>query len=92
MYQPCTHHVQFALVADHGRHAVGGQRAGSQGVVGVHDGAVLVVSVGRDGRVEAGPEHPQVDGTYGDTQHDKYSQFSRERGLEGYSGQEVKQV
>lgn len=50
-----------------GRHAVGGQSAGCQGVVGVHGCAVLVVSMSSDGRVEAGPEHPQVDGTYGST-------------------------
>lgn len=46
------------------RHPVCGQRAGCQGVVGVQGRAVLVVSVSRDGRVEAGPEHPQVDGTW----------------------------
>lgn len=59
----CPHHVQFAVVGCDGRHAVGGQSTSCQGVVGVHGGAVLVVSVSRDGRVEAGPEHPQVDGT-----------------------------
>lgn len=45
-----------------GRQAVGDQGAGSQGIVGVHSRAVLVVSVGRHSRVEAWPEHPQVDG------------------------------
>lgn len=58
-----SHHVQLAVVRREGGHAVGGQSAGSQGVVGVHGRAVLVVALGRDGRVEAGPEHPQVDGT-----------------------------
>lgn len=57
------HHVQLAIVRCEGWHGIGGQSAGCQRVVGVHGRAVLVVSVGRDGRVEARPEHPQVDGT-----------------------------
>lgn len=59
----CPHHVQFAIVGRRGRHGVRGQSAGRQGVVGVHGRAVLVVSVSCDGRVEAGPEHPQVEGS-----------------------------
>lgn len=58
-----AHHVQLAVVSCEGGHGVSGQGAGRQGVVGVHSGAVLVASVMRDGRVEAGPEHPQVKGT-----------------------------
>lgn len=43
------HHVQLAVVRRQGRHGVGGQSAGCQGVVGVHGRAVLVVSVSGDG-------------------------------------------
>lgn len=57
------HHVQLAIVSCEGWHGVGGQSAGCQRVVGVHGRAVLVVSMGRDGRVETRPEHPQVDST-----------------------------
>lgn len=60
-YRP--HHVQLAIVRCEGWHGIGGQSAGCQRVVGVQGRAVLVVSVGRDGRVEARPEHPQVEGT-----------------------------
>lgn len=59
----CPHHVQLAVMCCEGRHAVGGQSAGCKGVVGVHGCAVLIVSMSSDGGVEAGPEHPQVDGT-----------------------------
>lgn len=57
------HHVQLAVMCCEGRHAVGGQSAGCKGVVGIHGCAVLIISMSGDGGVEAGPEHPQVDGT-----------------------------
>ena len=59
-----AHHVELALVADQCREAIGGQGAGRQGVVGVHGCAVLVITMGRDGRIETGPEHPQIDGAW----------------------------
>lgn len=64
----CPHHVQFAIVGGEGWKAVGGHGAGGQGVVGVHSRTMLVIPVGCDGRVEAWPEHPQVDGPWEETQ------------------------
>lgn len=64
MIQNHGYHVQLAVVSREGGHGVGGQGAGGQGVVGVHGGAVLIIAVSRDGRVEAGPEHPQVQGAW----------------------------
>lgn len=46
----------------------GGEHRGGQGQVGVDGRSMLPVSVVRDGRVEAGPEHPQEEGAWAQSQ------------------------
>ena len=54
-----AHHVQLPLLLEQAGDGHAGEHSGGQGEVGVDDGPVLPVPVVRQGRVEAGPEHPQ---------------------------------
>lgn len=57
-----TYHVNFARFLKEAGDGECGEDRGGQGEVGVDGGTVLPVPVVCDGRVETGPEHPQIKG------------------------------
>lgn len=59
-------HVQFALVLHEAGDGVGREDARGQGEVGVDHRGELKLGRVSDGRVKAGPEHPQEDGSWRD--------------------------
>lgn len=58
------YHVQLAVLLEEAGDGHAGEHRGGQRQVGVDGRPVLPVPVVRDGRVEAGPEHPQVEGAW----------------------------